>query len=120
MHELSLAMSVAGIASRELAKQPGGRLRAVRVRVGELAGVEIDTFRTALETVFAADFPAGVRTELEITGGRAECIDCGHVFAARGRFPSCPQCDSAACMLVGGTELTVSSLTIERDGPEEE
>ena len=115
MHELSLAMSVAGIAARELARHPGGRLRAVRVRVGTLAGVEIDTFRTALETVLAADYPAGVAAELEIAQGRAECIDCGHVFAARGRFPTCPQCDSAVCILTGGTELSVASLTIERD-----
>lgn len=117
MHELSLAMSVAGIAAGELARHPGGRLRAVKVRVGTLAGVEIDTFRTALKAVLAADYPEGVTAEIEIAGGRAECIDCGHVFAADGRFPTCPQCDSAACMLTGGTELTVTSLTIEHDGP---
>ncbi len=115
MHELSLAMSVAEIARRELDAHAGGRLRGVKVRVGTLAGVEIDTFATALSTVFASEFPGSdVETAIELVEASAQCLDCGHRFRPDGMFASCPACGSAKCLNTGGRELTVSSLSIER------
>ena len=115
MHELSLAMSVAEIVASELDKRPGASLREVTVRVGRLAGVELDTFEAALATVLEADYPGrGVKGVIESVEAQAECLDCGARFVPPGRFPACPECGSAACMLTGGTEFRVASITLDR------
>lgn len=115
MHELSLAMSVAEIVASELQRHPGSRLRAVTVRVGDLAGVEHETFASALAAVFDADYPQqGVRTVIERVAASAECLDCGRVFVPPGRFPACPECGSSGCMVTGGREFAVASVTLDR------
>lgn len=115
MHELSLAMSVAGIVADELRRRPGARLRGVSVEVGALAGVEYDTFDAALATVFASEYPSqGVTTDIVRLSAVAECLDCGKRFEASGRFPTCPECGSASCLLTGGTEFRVASITVDR------
>ena len=118
MHELSLAMSVARIVGDELARRGDVRLRSVSVEVGALAGVELDTFRSALDAVFADAYPAGgVAVDIVSIDAVAECLDCGARFAASERFPACPQCGSAACMVTGGRELRVASVTVDRPSP---
>lgn len=115
MHELSLAMSVADIVAGELRRCSGARLTGVTVEVGALAGVERDTFESALATVMESEYPgAGVATRIVSRNAAAGCLDCGARFVPAGRFPTCPQCGSAACMLMGGTEFRVASITVDR------
>lgn len=113
MHELSLAMSVADIAAARLGEHEGARLAGVTVEVGALAGVETETFLTALHTVFDPSVSVTL-TEVE---GSAQCLDCGRRFATARRFPQCPACGSAACLLTAGTSLRLTTLTLARPEP---
>lgn len=111
MHELSLALSVAEIIRPVVARQPYGTvLSAVEVEVGSLAGVEIDTFRTALDTVLKSEGYTSAKTEIDEISGQAMCLDCSTRFNTNRRNTVCPKCCSAKCLTVSGTELRVSGL----------
>lgn len=112
MHELSLAQSVLDIASREMLRHPGKSLTAVTLTVGERAGVELDTFRTAIGAVLrASDWPDAVAV-IDVVEAAAECISCGATFHPAGPVVECPRCGSGACGVTAGLEFKVSSLTI--------
>lgn len=113
MHELSLAMSVAEIIETEMRRRPGSRLKSVEIEVGDLSGVEPVTFETAMNSVLASSGYAGAVCRLIHVAGRASCLDCGEDFAATGRWPSCPRCSSARCIVTGGTEFRVVSFTVD-------
>lgn len=110
MHEMSLAMSVADIAGRTMEGYPGRSLTAVELTVGELAGVEIETFRTALDAVFRSSrWPAAV-AEITVVPGESCCLNCGCRFASSTLYSVCPDCGSGACSVVAGTEFKVDAV----------
>ncbi len=115
MHELSLAMSVMDIAARECAKHSGAALSAIEIEVGELAGVEHETFRSALESVIRRSATPGAVAEMSIIPAEARCMECDTVFRPEGLFPQCPACGSSACRITAGTEFRVTALRFRSD-----
>ena len=110
MHEMSLAMSVADIAARTMERYPGRSLTAVELTVGELAGVEMETFRTAIDAVFrSSPWPAAV-AEVTVVAGESCCLNCGCRFPSTSLYSVCPDCGSGACSVVGGTEFRVDAV----------
>lgn len=104
-------MSVAEIVKPVVARQQRGSvLSAVEVEVGALAGVEIDTFRAAMDTVLKAEGFAEAIPEINEIPGTAICLDCERSFVTDKRNAGCPHCGSAKCLTTGGTELRVSGL----------
>ncbi len=111
MHELSLAASVAEIIKPIVSQQPNDTiLSAVEVEVGTLAGVEIDTFTTALHTVLQAEGFTQARVDITVIPGEATCLDCETTFKTERRNAICPKCGSGKCLTARGTELRVSGL----------
>ncbi len=113
MHELSLAQSVLEIVDTEMARHSGKKLKAVTLTVGERAGVEMNTFRTAIDAVLRSSRWQGAVAKIDIVPSRAQCIACGAQFHPSGSVVECPECGSGACGIVSGMEFRVSSLTIE-------
>lgn len=110
MHEMSLAMSVADIARRTMAEYPGKRLTAVELTVGALAGVEIETFRTALDAVMKSSPWPGAVAEITVVPGESCCLNCGCRFPSSTLYSVCLGCGSGACSVVAGTEFRVDAV----------
>lgn len=103
-------MSVMDIASRQMASRPDKRLSAIELSVGEYAGVEIDTFSTAIQTVIkSSQWPDAV-AEINVTPSMARCLMCGKSFHPASQIPECPQCHSSACGIVSGREFKVIAI----------
>ena len=51
MHELSLAMSVMDVTTRQLTSRPGAVVTGLEIEVGQHSGVDLDSFRTAMNSV---------------------------------------------------------------------
>lgn len=119
MHEMSLAMGVMDIARRTVSQHPGATLTAVELTVGELAGVEIETFSTALRCAVASSPWPEARLNINIAEARGVCVDCGRDFHATALFGCCPGCGSAACALTSGTELKVNAIRLSVPEPPE-
>jgi hydrogenase nickel incorporation protein HypA/HybF len=113
MHELSIALSIVDLAAAEAERQ-GGRVAAVHLRLGPLAGV-------VKEALLAAYALARENTPL---AGAALVVEdvplvgyCGACDAERP-LPSawqlcCPECGAPTAEIVRGREMEVVALEVE-------
>ncbi len=112
MHEMSLAMSVMDIARKEMQRAGKTQLVELEIAVGEHAGVERETFLTALDALTRLESGEKVRIRINDVEARAECLMCGKVFRPQiGVIRECPQCGSCQCLLVAGTDFRLVSVT---------
>jgi len=114
MHEMSIVEALLKTVCDELRVHPGARVRAVRVRVGQLRLVE----PALLEFCYAAavsDTPlADSRIEVELVEASARCDVCSLEFPVEESWFECPRCRSTRACLVKGDELLLASLEIEK------
>jgi hydrogenase nickel incorporation protein HypA/HybF len=113
MHELSIALSIVDVAAEE-AERRAGRVVAVHLKLGPLAGVVKDALVSAYG--LAREGTALERADLvvEEVPVVAYCPAC----AAERTLPSaqemcCPTCGSPTPQIVRGRELEVVALEIE-------
>lgn len=113
MHELSLAHSVMNIVEREMKRHPGRSLKSVEITVGTHAGVEMEAFTAAISAVLRSSEWPGAVADIVTVDAEAQCIACGARFSPQGYIPECPECGSAQCGIVSGTEFRVSAIILE-------
>ncbi|MDT0448491.1 hydrogenase maturation nickel metallochaperone HypA [Streptomyces hesseae] len=114
MHELSIATAIVERAEETARLHGGGRVTAVRVRVGELAGVVPDALRFSFDVARAGTALETARLVVQDVPARARCAPCGTDFAV-GTPPLmwCPRCDELSRELLGGRELEVTAIELE-------
>lgn len=125
MHELSLAMSVMDVVSRQLASRPDATVSAIEMEIGEHSGVDLPSFRIALSSVLHSSPWPGAEVEISVIPAAYQCIDCEFTFmshSCEGRsdtvipeadlYPSCPQCGRRRCLPVAGREFRVKALRL--------
>ncbi|KOU51878.1 hydrogenase maturation nickel metallochaperone HypA [Streptomyces sp. WM6378] len=120
MHEMSIAMAVVGQVEEAAARAGATAVTAVRLQVGELAGVVPDALSFSFELARAGTVLEGAELITESVPGRARCTPCTHEWAV-GMPPQlcCPACGDAAAELLCGRELQIVSVRWE-DGPPSE
>lgn len=115
MHELSLAIEIVEIAQAEARRHGNGRLLAVHLRLGPLAGV--------VEEALAAAFPLAAQgTEVEGAELVIERVPlvvyCPSCRAERELgaevWLACPVCHTPTPEVRQGRELEVTALELER------
>ncbi len=113
MHERSVVTALLRQVKSVASEHPEGRVAAVRLRVGEFAGVEPALLASAFDELAAEDLsylPALVITMARLEG---ECQQCGRRSPIeRFRF-ECDGCGSGKLKLLGGEELLLESITLE-------
>ena len=113
MHELSIALSILDLAAEE-AERRGGRVCAVHLKLGPLAGVVKEALRSAYDLAREGTPLAGAELVVEEVPLVAYCRAC-----AAERTPAsvqelcCPACGAPTPEIVGGRELEVVALEIE-------
>ncbi len=113
MHELSLMDAVRQQALEQAALHGAGRITAITLRVGSLAGVEIEALRLAHTVVMADTIAAGSRLVIESVPAACFCAACGQPFPARDGCCDCPRCGRVSRELLRGRELQLASLEID-------
>ena len=111
MHEYSLVSALIDRVETEARSHGALAVARVRLRVGELAGVEPDLLRTAFEMARAGTVCAGAELELVAVGARWACRGCGRQIPAGERL-ACSICGEPA-RLVEGDELILERLEME-------
>ncbi|MEV6608471.1 hydrogenase maturation nickel metallochaperone HypA [Kutzneria sp. NPDC051319] len=111
MHELSLTE---GIVSTITARLGDRRVVMVRLEIGKLAGVVVDSVRFCFDVVVAGTSVEGARLEIVEPGGRALCRDCGVEFLTDDPILLCP-CGSSDVEVLAGTELLIKAVEVEPD-----
>jgi hydrogenase nickel incorporation protein HypA/HybF len=85
----------------------------VKVRVGELAGVQADSLVFCFEAIVAGTPYDAATLAIEYIPAVRQCCACGTTFPG-GRFlASCPACGGADVPLEGGGELSVTEVELD-------
>ena len=117
MHELSVATDIVEATLTELRRPNATCAKRIRVRVGELSGLNPENLRFCLEALQDGT-PLG---ELEIDVERVRagllCPACGEVECSDRFVLLCPSCAGPISGLVGGREIEVA-LECEETGEE--
>lgn len=116
MHELSLARSIGEIAVATLREQPQReslRVGRIRVKVGELSGVEPDALTFCFEVVRGEWVEAeGAALDIERCPARVICSRCGVEEDFTIDVPHCRVCGGPYRGVTGGRELEVFGVEL--------
>lgn len=119
MHEAALAEGIALAVEKIAIREAVARVLAVRIAVGELAGVDIDALRFAWRSF--ARRPGrlnGCRLRIERPEGRAWCLDCTRSVPLHRTGDPCPECGRWHLAPVGGHELKVLDFEVPDAPPD--
>jgi hydrogenase nickel incorporation protein HypA/HybF len=114
MHELSIVSSVVETVEESLANYPGARVVEVRLKVGALASVVVDSLEFCWG-IATEDTPlAGSRLVVVTVPVVMHCIPCDADVKIEGvQSFRCPLCDEPCSDLRQGRELDIESFEIE-------
>lgn len=113
MHELSLMAAVRDQALAAAQADGACRISAITLRVGALAGVEVDALRFAAPVVLAGTIAAGAELRIEPEAARCHCCCCQLPFEARDGCCDCPRCGTISHQLLSGRSLQLMALEVE-------
>lgn len=108
MHEYSLVQALVERVAHE-ARGRGGAVRCVRVKLGELAGVDAQLLATAYETFKPTTVCADAALELTQVPARWSCRICGGFIERGARL----QCCGEPARLVQGDDLVLDQIDLE-------
>lgn len=111
MHEYSLISSLMVEVERQARLHDSTAVRAVHVRIGELAGVDPELFRTAFERIRPSTLCAGAGLHLLIEPAEWQCPRCDQRCLPGGAL-RCPRCGGPLRAL-GGRDLVLERLDLE-------
>jgi len=115
MHETSIAFGLLQSLSDLAKKENAKKITKVRVKIGKLSGIVVDSFIFAFDAL-KGDFPKLKDTELivEEVPIKYRCNSCKVEFETDSiYFPECKECLSTDLTLVSGEELEVVDVEIE-------
>ena len=113
MHELSLAMEVIDLASREARKNGVSVIREILIEVGDFSGVEAEAFQWGLEILKRDTILENAMINLIRTPGKGTCHSCNIEFEMKNRLDICPECRCFPSKISGGQEFRVVSILAE-------
>ena len=112
MHELSIAQNIFRAVSSALDQHGGGAVLRVRIRVGELSGVEVESLKFCYEATVNETRLAGSVLDVELVHAEFLCGECGNSFRPDGFNRQCPSCGAAKARLETGTELEIVDFEV--------
>ena len=111
MHEYSLVRALLDRVDASVREHGATSVAALRVRIGAVAGVEMELFASAFELAKAGTGCAAAVLELVPAAERWECTRC-RGEAPRGGVLKCPAC-GAAVRLAAGDEIILERIEME-------
>lgn len=113
MHELSLALEVIDLASREAEKNGVSEILEMEIEVGTLSGVEADIFHSALEMIVKNTLLENTLIKINRTPAIGLCNECNKEFEMQERMATCPVCHCFPIEIKGGQDFRVISILAE-------
>ena len=113
MHELSMAAGILDIVQQNVRVADASRVRAVRVRVGDLAGVVPDSLGFCFAAIIAGTPYAAAFLDIDRVPALATCGECGGVTRLAQPSLVCPACGAIGMTLQSGDELQVVDVELD-------
>jgi hydrogenase nickel incorporation protein HypA/HybF len=112
VHEYSLIEALFGRVEEEARRRGAVAVRRVSVRVGELAGVDPELFRTAYEIFRKGTLCEAAPLAVSLVAASWSCSGCARPIA-RGAVLRCEACGAPARLADGGDALTLDAIEME-------
>ena len=114
MHELSIVASVVDTVTESLAAYQGARVVEVRLRVGALASVVVDSLEFCWGIATEGTALEGSKLVVKSLPVVMHCVPCGRDVELEGvQSFRCPNCGEPCCDLRQGRELEIDSIEID-------
>jgi hydrogenase nickel incorporation protein HypA/HybF len=111
VHEYSLIQAMVDRVETEARARAAVSVHRLGVRIGELAGVDVDLFKTAFVTFRDRTICERAELDVEIVPVRWTCEECGHDIEP-GLALQCPLCRRPARM-AAGDEIILDRIEME-------
>ena len=111
MHELSIAHEICGIVIQHLPDNCGP-VKSVRVKVGKLSNVLVDSLQFCFEAITRDTPVEGAQLEVEEVPVTISCNHCGYVSDVEDFNYNCRSCSSQDVNLKSGTEMQVVDIEL--------
>jgi hydrogenase nickel incorporation protein HypA/HybF len=113
MHEMSLSEGIVELI-RDAARRDGfSAVRTVRLEIGALAPVEVESLRFCFDVVTRGSCAEGASLEIVVTPGAAWCLACSRPIEIDDPLCDCPLCGSRQVQVTGGSGMRVKELEVE-------
>ena len=112
MHELGLIDQAVQMALARAEQDGGAHIHRLTVRIGPLAGVEIDALRFAFEVATQDTAAAGAELHIEEVPVRCWCATCASEFLPTKFVFRCPACLRISDDVRQGREFDLISMEI--------
>ena len=114
MHEASVAAGILDIVRQHVLAADALRVRAVRVRVGDMAGVAPDSLGFCFEAIVAGTEYASAFLEIDRVPACGVCGECGLATAIDSLPPfMCLSCSSPFITVTSGDDLAVVDVELD-------
>ncbi|BBP04469.1 putative hydrogenase nickel incorporation protein HypA [Sulfuriferula plumbiphila] len=110
MHEMSLAEGVLQILEDTATHHGFQQIKRVRLEIGELACVEVESLRFCLDVVVRGSVAENTMLDIVQTPGGGWCMNCSDTVPISALFSACPRCGSYQVQPTHGTEMRVLEL----------
>jgi len=115
LHELSVALEILDIAEREARKAGARGIKDIRLRLGDLSGVETASLLFSFDAVKGErDLTRDASLTILRVPVKVRCRPCDSEFTAEGKSPlvTCPRCGGFDTRLLSGRELSILDLEV--------
>jgi hydrogenase nickel incorporation protein HypA/HybF len=113
MHELGIASSILDCVQAEANRHPDVHITKVGVKIGELAGVDVDALQFGFECIVKDTEWEHVVLAVESIPRVQRCPKCQHEFRMTDYDPQCPRCGEFATQCISGEELDVAYMEVD-------
>lgn len=114
MHELSIAMSIVDIASRQAEAASAEKVTQIELDIGMLSGIELESLEFALSVATRDSMFEFTNFKINRIDALCECRACKHLYAPGADFGPCPNCGKHEPEFIKGKELQIKSLLVEQ------
>ena len=112
MHEVGLMQEALRIALTHAQRSGGARVHALTMRIGPLAGVEIEALHLAFEVVTPGTAAEGAALHLEEVPVACWCSECERAFQPADCVFRCPLCEQLSDDIRQGREFDLVAVEI--------
>ena len=113
MHELGIASSILDCVAAEARRHPAAHITKVGVKIGELAGVDVDALQFGFECIIKDTEWEQLVLKVELIPRVQRCPTCQHEFRMSDFNPQCPQCGEFATQCISGEELDIAYMEVD-------
>ncbi|MBD3179254.1 MAG: hydrogenase maturation nickel metallochaperone HypA [Candidatus Latescibacteria bacterium] len=113
MHEVSLMQNVMSVVSRAAEQQGGGKVSSIHLKIGAMAGVNLDSLRFAFDIISRGTVAEEGKLEIQRVPLKLHCTGCGREYTPGQFSMTCPSCGSSDIEIITGREMQVDYIMME-------